>query len=79
MRKDLLNLLNFGHPDFSCCRDKINRVAGRRAGSNGFCYQLRQLIFDETHPAHLDGKAKTIYAATQTATNQTAGPLGVTR
>jgi hypothetical protein len=52
-------------------------VAGRRSSSNGFCYQLRQLTFDETHPAHLDGKAKTIYAATQTATNQTAGPFGI--
>jgi hypothetical protein len=30
-----------------------------------FAIQLRQLILDKTTPAHLDGKAKTIYAATQ--------------
>ena len=38
-----------------------------------FATQLRRLNLDETHPAHPDGKAKTIYAATQTATNYTAG------
>ena len=42
-----------------------------------FATQLRQLNLDETHPAHLDGTAKTIYAATLTATNQTAEPLYV--
>jgi hypothetical protein len=30
-----------------------------------FATQLRQLDLDVTVPAHLDGKAKTIYAATQ--------------
>ena len=30
-----------------------------------FATQLRQFNLDETHPAHLDGTAKTIYAATQ--------------
>jgi hypothetical protein len=30
-----------------------------------FATQLRQLNLDKTTPAHLDGKAKTIYAATQ--------------
>ena len=30
-----------------------------------FATQLRQLDLDETVPAHLDGIAKTIYAATQ--------------
>jgi len=30
-----------------------------------FATQLRQLNLDKTLPAHLDGKAKTIYAATQ--------------
>jgi len=30
-----------------------------------FATQLRQLNLDKTTPAYLDGKAKTIYAATQ--------------
>ena len=30
-----------------------------------FATQLRQFNLDETHPAHLYGTAKTIYAATQ--------------
>ena len=38
-----------------------------------FATQLRKLYLDKTLPAHLDGKAKTIYAATQAATNYTAG------
>jgi hypothetical protein len=38
-----------------------------------FATQLRKLYGDKTHSAHLDGKAKTIYATTQTATNYTAG------
>jgi len=38
-----------------------------------FATQLRKLYHDKTNAAHLDGKAKTIYAATRTATNYTAG------
>jgi hypothetical protein len=38
-----------------------------------FATQLRKLYHDKTLSAHLDGKAKTIYAATQSATNHTAG------
>jgi hypothetical protein len=38
-----------------------------------FATQLKNLYHDKTHPAHLDGKAKTIYALTQAATNYTAG------
>ena len=38
-----------------------------------FATQLRNLYRDETTPAYLDGTAKTIYAATQAATNYTAG------
>jgi hypothetical protein len=38
-----------------------------------FATQLRKLYPDETTTSHLDGKAKTIYAATQAATNYTAG------
>jgi len=30
-----------------------------------FATQLRELNLDKTTPTHLDGKAKTIYAATQ--------------
>jgi hypothetical protein len=38
-----------------------------------FATPLRKLYRDKTIPTHLDGKAKTIYAATQAATNYTAG------
>ena len=38
-----------------------------------FATQLRKLYRDKTLPAYLDEKAKTIYAATQAATNYTAG------
>ena len=41
-----------------------------------FATQLRKLFRDKTNAAHLDGKAKTIYAATQAATNYTAGRYG---
>jgi hypothetical protein len=41
-----------------------------------FATQLRKLYHDKTNAAHLDGKAKTIYAATQPATNYTAGRYG---
>jgi hypothetical protein len=40
-----------------------------------FATQLIKFYLDKTASAHLDGKAKTIYAATLTVTNQTAGPL----
>ena len=40
-----------------------------------FATPLRQINRDETIPANLDWKAKTIYAPTQAATNTTAGPL----
>jgi hypothetical protein len=38
-----------------------------------FATQLKKLYHDKTPLAHLDGKAKTIYALTRTATNYTAG------
>jgi hypothetical protein len=41
-----------------------------------FATQLIKFYLDKTASAHLDGKAKTIYAATLTVTNQTAEPLG---
>jgi hypothetical protein len=31
------HLLNFVHLDLSCCRDKVNRAAGRRAVGSIFC------------------------------------------
>jgi len=43
------------HPDWSCCRDKVNRVASRRASCHGFCTPPRQLYRDMTNPAHLSG------------------------
>jgi hypothetical protein len=43
-----------------------------------FATQLIKFYLDKTASAHLDGKAKTIYAATLTVTNQTAEPLVVT-
>ena len=35
--KTLHNLLNFVYHDYSCCRDKVNRAAGRRAVGSVFC------------------------------------------
>ena len=42
-----------------------------------FATQLKELYLDKTTPTHLDGKAKTIYALTQTATKLYRRPLGV--
>jgi hypothetical protein len=41
-----------------------------------FATQLRKLYRDKRHSTHPDGKAKTIYATTQAATNHTAGRYG---
>jgi len=41
-----------------------------------FATQLRQFYRDMTIPAHLDGKAKTIYVLTQSATKLYRRPLG---
>ena len=59
--------------DRSCNRDKVNGAAANARAPMVFATQLRKLYRDKTPSAHLDGKAKTIYAATQTATNYTAG------
>jgi hypothetical protein len=32
-----IHLLNLVYPDSSCCRDKVNRAAGRRAVGSVFC------------------------------------------
>src|SRR5664279_2071237 len=42
IRSILSHLLNFRHLDSSCCRDKVNRAAGRRAGGSVFCSPLRK-------------------------------------
>ena len=41
--------------DYSCCRDKVNRAAGRRAVVMVFASPLRQFYHDGTNPAHLSG------------------------
>ncbi len=46
------------HPDRSCCRDKVNRVASRRVrqlADHGFCTSSGQFYHDVTDPAHLSG------------------------
>ena len=73
IREGLSHLLNFRHLDSSCYRDKVNGAAANARAPMVFATQLRKLYRDKTPSAHLDGKAKTIYAATQTATNYTAG------
>src|SRR5664279_868566 len=55
LRTDLCHLLNFGHLDYTCSRDKVNRVASRRSSCHGFCTPPRQLYRDTTNPAHLSG------------------------
>jgi len=37
MLSSLFHLLNFVYPDSSCCRDKVNRAAGRRTVGSVFC------------------------------------------
>ena len=76
MGEVLSHLLNFRHLDSSCNRDKVNRAAATAPAPMVFATQLRNLYRDKTPPAHLDGKAKTIYAATQTATKLYRRPLG---
>jgi hypothetical protein len=41
-----------------------------------FATQLRELNLDKTTPTHLDGKAKTIYAATQEQRTKPPGRYG---
>jgi hypothetical protein len=43
------------HPNCSCCRDKVNRVASRRSRCHGFCTPPWQFYRDMTNPAHLSG------------------------
>jgi hypothetical protein len=80
MRKSIIevlsHLLNFRHLDSSCYRDKVNGAAANAPAPMVFATQLRKLYRDKTLSAHLDGKAKTIYATTQSATKLYRRPLG---
>ena len=50
------------HPDCSCCRDKVNRAAGRRAGTLFFARRLDNFIMTQnSHPSPGLGTIKTIY------------------
>ena len=49
------HLLNSWYRDYSCCRDKVNRAAGRRTVVMVFAEPLRQFYRDGTTPAHLSG------------------------
>ena len=53
--KTLHHLLKFVCLDRSCCRDKVNRAAGRRAVVMVFAAPSRQFYHDGTNPAHLSG------------------------
>jgi hypothetical protein len=49
------HLSDFQYRDKSCCRDKVNGVASRRASCHGFCAPPGQLYRDMTNPTHLSG------------------------
>ena len=50
------------HLDCSCCRDKVNRVAGRRSGALFFARHLDYFILTQnSHPSPGLGTVKTIY------------------
>jgi hypothetical protein len=66
-------------PDRSCYQDKVNGLPADAHAPMVFATQLRKLNRDKTHPAHLDGKAKTIFALTLTATKPYRRPLGTIR
>ncbi len=53
MRETFLPLIKISVPDYSCCRDKVNRAAGRRTVVMVFASPLRQCYHDGTNPAHL--------------------------
>jgi hypothetical protein len=91
---NLSHLFNFWYLDKSCCRDNVNRAAGRRSGALFFARHLdcfiitrqfasiyrdlvpsRQIIVTQNLSLHLPGLAKNSPTPTQTAPNQTAGPL----
>jgi hypothetical protein len=65
LRTDLCHLLNFGHLDYPAAETRSIGWPADAQAPMVFATQLRQLNLDKTTPAHLDGKAKTIYAATQ--------------
>jgi len=54
------NLLNFLYHDYSCCRDKVNMTAGRRAvvivfAPDSYRESSGQFYLDVTNPYHLSG------------------------
>jgi hypothetical protein len=55
MRVTSIHLLNFVYRDNSCCRDKVNRAAGRRAVVMVFAEPPRQFYRDERAPVLLPG------------------------
>jgi hypothetical protein len=56
------HLLNLVYPDSSCCRDKVSRAAGRRAGALFFARHLDFFIVTQnSHPLPVLGTVKTNY------------------
>jgi hypothetical protein len=49
------HLSNFQYRDYSCCRDKVNRAAGRRAVVMVFASPSGQFYLDVTTSFHLSG------------------------
>src|SRR5450759_4720972 len=60
MRENSPHLLNFRYLDYSCCRDKVNRAAGRRAvvmvfAPDSYREPSGQFYRDVTTSYHLSG------------------------
>jgi len=56
--KPFHRLLKFRYRDCSCCRDKVNRAAGRRAVVMVFASPSGQIYHDLTTPYHLPGLSR---------------------
>ena len=52
------HLSNFQYRDYSCCRDKVNRAAGRRAVVMVFASPPGQFYRDVTNSYHLSGLSR---------------------
>ena len=63
-------------PDCSCCRDRVNRAAGRRAGASFFARRLDYFIMTPNVRPLIGTLQKRMPTLIRTAPNQTAGPLG---
>src|SRR5450759_4470216 len=55
MRATSPYLLKFRYRDKSCCRDNVNRAAGRRAVVMVFAYPSGQFYLDVTNSYYLSG------------------------